>query len=96
MAVSRIKADQRWFKQAAAAVEPTAPKAARELLRAVDRPGRMAELSSEEVEALALAMPDDDLVATALTDVRESLVRERNRTAALRARLDLRRGAPTT
>lgn len=90
MAVVRIKADKRWFRRAANAVEDRVGREAakkglaRELRAAGDRPGKMAEITAREAELLADVMPDDERATTALAAARDSA--SRDATARRRAR----------
>jgi hypothetical protein len=93
MAIARIKADARWFTAASSAIEVTAPKGARELLRAAERPGLTAELHDDEIRALVSVWPRDEVAAEALAAMEEALASERARVSRLRANMDRTRGS---
>lgn len=76
MAVARIVADRCWFKARAAEFQDQ-PRMARELLRAAERPGRMAELTSGEVRLLWARRATDRRVVEAYNAILESEARER-------------------
>lgn len=79
MAVARITAEKRWLRLAAArADEAGDTRLARELLRAVDRPSRMAELTAPEVRRLHTLLPSRT-TAAALFEVGRAEARERAR-----------------
>ena len=79
MAVARIKATPEWFAAAADSLPDSEKRAARELRRAIDRPGRLAELARDEVEALNASLPGDPLVVEALAAVEAALASEGRR-----------------
>lgn len=79
MAVTRIKADKRWFRRAAARVKDDCPRLARELERAADRPGKTAELQAYEARVLVQHMPLDERARTALERLEVSEANERRR-----------------
>lgn len=95
MAVVRIKADKRWFRRAANAVEDRVGSAlakkglARELRAAGDRPGKMAEITGAEAELLAEVLPTDERATSALAAARDSESRDRT---AIRRRSDVDEG----
>lgn len=76
MAVVRITATKPWMRKAARLLQPNAPRGAKELLRAVDRPGCMAELMGEEARELARVLPHDSRAAEALRLIEEGEARE--------------------
>ncbi len=81
MAVARITAPKHWHLKAAEALKGV-PRGSRELTRAAARPGLTAELTGDEVRALAVLLPKDARVAKALADLEASEVRERARPRA--------------
>lgn len=90
MAVVRIKATKAWYRRAMIACAQE-PRLARELQRAIGRPGRMAEVTAVEARKLHDLMPDattEDALARAVASEARELVRQQ----ALRAKLDERRG----
>ena len=78
MAVARISAPAGWFVRTAELVEDL-PLARRELLRAAERRGLMAELDANEVRALAERLPEDERVQEALVDLERAEEHERTR-----------------
>jgi len=81
MAVARITAPKRWFRKAAGVLED-APRAKRELLRAVDRHGLTAELTADEVRMLAERLSKDPRAQQALENLEAAEQREKNRPRA--------------
>ncbi len=100
MAVGRIVLSERLFERAAQAADsvPGLRRAARELRRAAQRPGKQAELTDEELISLA-ACELDHAVGVEVYAARDAALRSRERedarTAAVRQRLDARRGRPS-
>ncbi len=86
MAVARITAVPAWHRRAAELIKPVHPRAAREFVRAVDRPGHLAELDADEVRTLVVLLPEDQLVRGALAAIERSEESERQRMARLRER----------
>ena len=81
MAVARIKATKRWHKKAAGIMQDV-PKAARELNRAAERPGLLAEMHADEMRILIERMPNDPLVKKAFGELREAEICEAARPSA--------------
>lgn len=78
MAVAQIIAPARWHRTVAKQVAES-PRLARELKRAAERPGLLAELTADEVRELAAIRPTDERVRKALVLVEEAELRERTR-----------------
>lgn len=81
MAIGRFKAEKAWFRRAALEVKDH-PRLARELTRAADRPGRIAEITGGEARVLAERRPTDPIV----TDVIHAVLASEERDRARRAR----------
>ena len=91
MAVARIKASPDWFRSTSDLVRGDVPAAAREMVRAIDRPGLLAELGADEVRVLSVLLPDDPLITEALRSIESSEIRENVRVRRVRIMMDERR-----
>lgn len=80
MAIGRFKATRAWFRRVALDVQDH-PRLARELMRAADRPGKIAEITGGEARVLAERRPNDPIV----TDVIHAVLASEERDLARRA-----------
>lgn len=87
MAIVRIKANKRWFRQVLIVMHDQ-PKLIREVERAMERPGLTASLTAPEMRDLAARMPDDPNVVRALSDLEAAEENDRIRKAELNERMD--------
>lgn len=92
MAVARIKLTARQHLVLAAALPPSLHRAAREIKRAAERPGLLAELTADEVRAIQPHAVGDaaQAVAAAVALVAEVEAQEQAGIRNLRADLDAR------